>query len=159
MSHLKNLTEHSALPNTRIVYSKDVASDYNSPIAVLSPHLRTPNPGLNPGFTPPFLYNKCGGKLRVKPGVWRPEIWVQVIITKPVWYIRQKDSNSRLCDNPDESIVQYWACGSRQRNLKGQTPSIHCHLYCHILSFQRFFSKRGSWLNFFDFIKFDAWVG
>jgi hypothetical protein len=27
---------------------------------VRSPHLRTPNPGFNPGFTPPLLYNKCG---------------------------------------------------------------------------------------------------
>jgi hypothetical protein len=24
---------------------------------------------------PPLLYNKCGGEPRVKPGVWRPEMW------------------------------------------------------------------------------------
>jgi hypothetical protein len=41
-----------------------------------SPHLRTPNPGFNPGFTP-LLYNKCGGEPRVKPGVWRSEMWAQ----------------------------------------------------------------------------------
>jgi hypothetical protein len=26
----------------------------------MDPHLRTPNPGFNSGFTP-LLYNKCGG--------------------------------------------------------------------------------------------------
>jgi hypothetical protein len=44
-----------------------------------NPLLRTPNPGFNPEFTPPLLYKKCGGKPRVKPGVWRPEMWTQVI--------------------------------------------------------------------------------
>jgi hypothetical protein len=44
------------------------------PATVLSPNLRTPNPGFNPGLTP-ILYNKCGGEPRVKPGVWRPEMW------------------------------------------------------------------------------------
>jgi hypothetical protein len=31
-------------------------------------------PGVQPGVHP-LLYNKCGGELRVKPGVWRPEMW------------------------------------------------------------------------------------
>jgi hypothetical protein len=44
----------------------------------LSPHLRRPNPGFNPGFTP-LLYNKCGGEPRVKLGVWPPEMWTLVI--------------------------------------------------------------------------------
>jgi hypothetical protein len=44
---------------------------------IQSSHLRTPNPGSNPGFTPHLLYNKCGGELRVKPRVWRPEMWTQ----------------------------------------------------------------------------------
>jgi hypothetical protein len=44
---------------------------------IQSPHLRMPNPGFNPGFTP-LLYNKCGGEPRVKPGVWRPEMWAQI---------------------------------------------------------------------------------
>jgi hypothetical protein len=42
-----------------------VVTEYNILIdptckTLQSPHLRTPNPGLNPRFTP-FLYNKCGG--------------------------------------------------------------------------------------------------
>jgi hypothetical protein len=67
--------------------------------AVLSPHLRTSTLGFNPMFIPllykncggwtptrtpnlgfnpmfiPLLYEKCGGEPRVKPGVWRPEMW------------------------------------------------------------------------------------
>jgi hypothetical protein len=42
--------------------------------AYQGPHLRTPNPGLNPGLTPRICYIK-GRETRVKPGVWRPEIW------------------------------------------------------------------------------------
>jgi hypothetical protein len=41
---------------------------------VLSTHLRTLNPGLNTGF-PPFYITIVRGDPRVKPGVWRPEIW------------------------------------------------------------------------------------
>jgi hypothetical protein len=42
------------------------------------PHLRTPNPGFNPGFTPsPHLLYKRGVNPPVEPGVWRPEIWAQ----------------------------------------------------------------------------------
>jgi hypothetical protein len=42
------------------------------------PHLRKPNPGFNPGFTPsPSLY-KRGSESQVKPGVWCPEMWAQV---------------------------------------------------------------------------------
>jgi hypothetical protein len=41
------------------------------------PHLRTPNLGFNPGFTPCICYIKGWGEPRVKPGVWRPEIWAQ----------------------------------------------------------------------------------
>jgi hypothetical protein len=41
------------------------------------PHLRTPNPGFNPGFTPPYLLYKRGGKPRVEPGAWRSEMWAQ----------------------------------------------------------------------------------
>jgi hypothetical protein len=33
-------------------------------------------PSLTQGL-PPFLFNKCGGEPRVKPGVWRPEMWAQ----------------------------------------------------------------------------------
>jgi hypothetical protein len=40
-----------------------------------SPHLRTPNPWLNPGsHPPPLLYNKCWGDPRDKLGVWRSEM-------------------------------------------------------------------------------------
>jgi hypothetical protein len=43
-----------------------------------NPHLRTPNPEFNPGFTPCICYLKGGmGWSRVKPEVWRPEIWAQ----------------------------------------------------------------------------------
>jgi hypothetical protein len=54
-------------------------SKYTISLTIQGPHLRTPNPGLNPGFTPPphLLYKK-GVKPRVKPGVRRPEIWAQV---------------------------------------------------------------------------------
>jgi hypothetical protein len=44
----------------------------------LGPHLRTPNPEFNPGFTPAFVIYK-GGEPRVKPRVWRPEMWAQPI--------------------------------------------------------------------------------
>jgi hypothetical protein len=44
-----------------------------------SPHRRTPNPGFNPGFTPLFILHMWGG-LRVKPGVWRPEMYAQVTL-------------------------------------------------------------------------------
>jgi hypothetical protein len=43
-------------------------------ISKLGPHLRTPNPGLNRG-SPPYLLYKREGEPRVKPGVWRPEMW------------------------------------------------------------------------------------
>jgi hypothetical protein len=46
-------------------------------IEVQSPNLRTPNPGLNPGFNP----TNAGGEHRVKPGVWRPEMWAQFTIS------------------------------------------------------------------------------
>jgi hypothetical protein len=42
-----------------------------------SPHLRTPNPWFNPGFTP-LLYNNCGGETRVNPEVWCPEMWALI---------------------------------------------------------------------------------
>jgi hypothetical protein len=47
-----------------------VVPDYT----VLSPHLRTPNPGFNSGLTPPLLYSKCGG-WAPRTGVWHPEMW------------------------------------------------------------------------------------
>jgi hypothetical protein len=47
-----------------------------TPFRALSPNLRTPNPGFNRGFThPPFYVTNVGGKPRVKPGIWRPEMW------------------------------------------------------------------------------------
>jgi hypothetical protein len=43
---------------------------------ILSTHLRTPNPGFNPGFTPPpFYITNAASEPRVKPGLWRPEMW------------------------------------------------------------------------------------
>jgi hypothetical protein len=46
----------------------------------LGPHLRTSNPELNPGFSPRSCYIKggVGCDTRVKPAVWRPEIWDMV---------------------------------------------------------------------------------
>jgi hypothetical protein len=39
-------------------------------------NLRTTNPGFNPGLTPPPVYiTNVGGKPRVQPGDWRPEMW------------------------------------------------------------------------------------
>jgi hypothetical protein len=46
----------------------------------LGPYLRTPNTGFNPGFIPRNWGMKVGGEPRVKPGVWRPEIWSQVAL-------------------------------------------------------------------------------
>jgi hypothetical protein len=48
-------------------------------LAEQSPHLRTPNPGFNQGFNPPppLYVTNVGGELRVKPRVWRPEMWAQ----------------------------------------------------------------------------------
>jgi hypothetical protein len=43
-------------------------------VSYLSPNLRTPNPGFNPGFTPFYITN-ARDEPRVKPGVWRPEMW------------------------------------------------------------------------------------
>jgi hypothetical protein len=45
--------------------------------AAQGPHLRTPKPGFNPGFTPRICYIIRGVKPWVKPGVWRPEMWAQ----------------------------------------------------------------------------------
>jgi hypothetical protein len=42
-------------------------------IDVLSPNLRTPNPGFHLGSTPFYITN-AGGKPRVEPGVWRSEM-------------------------------------------------------------------------------------
>jgi hypothetical protein len=50
----------------------------NTDPGVQGPNLRTPNPGLNPGFTPRICYIKGGGNPRVKPRVWRYEIWAQM---------------------------------------------------------------------------------
>jgi hypothetical protein len=44
------------------------------PYRSLEPHLRTPNPGLNPRLPPFYITNargKGGTPPRVKPGVWR----------------------------------------------------------------------------------------
>jgi hypothetical protein len=49
----------------------------NPGFGVLSPHLRTPNPGFNSGFNPLFNKTSAGGEPRVKPGVRRPEMWAQ----------------------------------------------------------------------------------
>jgi hypothetical protein len=59
--------------------------------SVQRPNLRTPNPRFNPGLTPllfdmqgvnpgfnPFYITNAWGEPRVKPGVWRPEMWAQV---------------------------------------------------------------------------------
>jgi hypothetical protein len=32
-------------------------------------------PRVKPGVQPPFYITNVGGELRVKPGVWRPEMW------------------------------------------------------------------------------------
>jgi hypothetical protein len=43
------------------------------------PHLRTPNSGFKPGYTPPICYIKGGGgEPWVEPGVWRSEMWAHV---------------------------------------------------------------------------------
>jgi hypothetical protein len=55
-----------------------------------SPHLKTPSPGFNPGFTPFYITN-VGDELRVKPGVWRPEMWAQekkIELTYAIWWIK-----------------------------------------------------------------------
>jgi hypothetical protein len=42
------------------------------------PHLRTPNPGFNPGFPPPYIYYIKGGvNPGLNPGVWCSEMWAQ----------------------------------------------------------------------------------
>jgi hypothetical protein len=48
-----------------------------------------------PGLTRvhPLLYNKCGGEPRVKPRVWRPEMWAQV---------KRRMENLHSCD------MLYW---------------------------------------------------
>jgi hypothetical protein len=38
-------------------------------------------PGSIRGSPPPLLYNNCGGELRVKLWVWRPEMWAQDTVT------------------------------------------------------------------------------
>jgi hypothetical protein len=48
-----------------------------------------PNPGFNPGFTS-LLFNKGGGEPRIKPGVWRPEMWAQLIKTMPEHPVAKK---------------------------------------------------------------------
>jgi hypothetical protein len=45
----------------------------------VAPDLRTPNPGFNPEL-PLFYITNVGGEPRVKPGVWRPEMWAQKVI-------------------------------------------------------------------------------
>jgi hypothetical protein len=40
-----------------------------------SPNLRTTNPGFYTGGSPFFYITNAGGEPRVKPGVWRPEMW------------------------------------------------------------------------------------
>jgi hypothetical protein len=44
-------------------------------LTILSPNLRTPNPGFNPGFTSPLT--NLEDAPRVKTGDWRPELWAQ----------------------------------------------------------------------------------
>jgi hypothetical protein len=48
-----------------------------------SPHLMTPNPVLNPGFTSPIFRTNVGVEPRVKPEVWRPEMWP--LLEVPHW--------------------------------------------------------------------------
>jgi hypothetical protein len=42
-------------------------------------NLTTPNPVFKLGFIPFYITN-ARGEPRVKPGVWRPEMWAQIII-------------------------------------------------------------------------------
>jgi hypothetical protein len=56
--------------------------DINTQKKTRATHIRTPNPGFNPGFTPRICYIKeWGDEPRVKPGVWRPEVWAQLKLT------------------------------------------------------------------------------
>jgi hypothetical protein len=77
------------------------------------PHLKTPNPGFNQGFTSRIYYIKCEVEPLVKPEVWRPEIWA--LFNKndavPVLYTMASQNvdcsekiifinNSRITENP-----------------------------------------------------------
>jgi hypothetical protein len=39
------------------------------------PTSKETKPGFNPGLAPHLLYKRGRGEPRVKPGVWRPEMW------------------------------------------------------------------------------------
>jgi hypothetical protein len=56
---------------------------------LLSPNVRTPNHGFNQGFTPPppFYITNAGGESRVKPGVWRHEMWALVSVLRQAEFL------------------------------------------------------------------------
>jgi hypothetical protein len=70
---LKILTDRSTSPMGHACWAFLPKSRTPTIIINAAPHLRSPNPGFNPGFTPHLLYKRGGGK----PGVWRPEIWAE----------------------------------------------------------------------------------
>jgi hypothetical protein len=49
----------------------------NPGFGVQIPHLRTQTPGLTRD-SPPFYITNAGGEPRVKPWVWRPEMWAVI---------------------------------------------------------------------------------
>jgi hypothetical protein len=77
-NHLIKLKRKNSFCETGLSFPAREAKMEPGPDA-LSPNLRTPNSGFNPGITPFYITNAGGGS-RVKPGVRHPEMWALVLL-------------------------------------------------------------------------------